>query len=166
MKSRNFGNPSSGKQRPLTFFGHKNRFRRKKQVSTVKIGEMATQRLLWAAAVLAVLAAPARADLFGGYKLEVTYGSTAADGKLMTQAATSAKPTLKFADFEAGAKYTVIMVDPDAPSAKEAQKGKYYMHWILKDASGADLSGGTDALAYNGPTPPPGSGVHRYEFYV
>jgi len=150
----------------LTFFGHKNRFRRKKQESTVKIGGMATQFLLWAAAVLAVLAAPARADLFGGYKLEVTYGSTAADGKLMTQAATSAKPTLKFADFEAGAKYTVIMVDPDAPSAKEAQAGKYYMHWILKDASGADLSGGTDALAYNGPTPPPGSGVHRYEFYV
>ena len=127
---------------------------------------MATQSLLWAAAVLAVLAAPARADLFGGYKLEVTYGSTAADGKLMTQAETSAKPTLKFADFEAGAKYTVIMVDPDAPSAKEAQAGKYYMHWILKDASGADLSGGTDALAYNGPTPPAGSGVHRYEFYV
>ena len=130
---------------------------------------MATQSLLWAAAVLAVLAvlaAPARAELFGGCKLEVTYGSDAADGKLLTKAATSAKPTLKFLDAETGTKYTLIMADPDAPSAAEAESGKYYVHWILKDATGADLAGGTDALAYNGPTPPQGSGVHRYEFYL
>ena len=53
------------------------------------------------------MAAPARAELFGGYKLEVKYGSNAADGKLMTKAATSVKPTLKFPDAETGTKYTL-----------------------------------------------------------
>ena len=49
----------------------------------------------------------------------------------------------------------LLMHDPDAPSAKNM--GGTWVHWIV-DASGITL------LDYKGPSPPPGTGTHRYFF--
>ena len=57
------------------------------------------------------------------------------------------------------------MFDPDAPSA--AQKGNQYLHWLITNI---DLASHPYSLTtvhpYVGPSPPPGSGVHRYGFIV
>ena len=90
--------------------------------------------------LLSSLAWQAEAAIFGGYKLDVKYIDKAADGTLMTKGATSSKPTLAFTSAVAGEKYTVIMADPDAPSPQDPT-GKWYLHWILTDAVGTDLSG-------------------------
>jgi len=66
--------------------------------------------------------------------------------------------------------YTVAMVDPDAPSRKNPRAAQW-LHWILTNVegerliSGQDLSG-EEVTAYAGPSPPKGSGPHRYVFLV
>lgn len=45
--------------------------------------------------------------------------------------------------------YSLIMYDPDAIKPS-------YVHWITGPHG--------DVLPYQGPTPPPGTGVHRYIF--
>jgi phosphatidylethanolamine-binding protein (PEBP) family uncharacterized protein len=66
--------------------------------------------------------------------------------------------------------YTLIMVDPDAPSP-DAPKARSWLHWLVVNATApgepgkAGGGGGGDVLCdYAGPTPP--RGLHRYVFLV
>ena len=64
-------------------------------------------------------------------------------------------------------RYAVLMIDPNAPSGT-------FLHLIKSDVSGDDLDGSTSAsfdwtrgdVVYAPPTPPAGSGKHRYQLYV
>uniref|UniRef100_A0A1B6JCU3 Phosphatidylethanolamine-binding protein n=1 Tax=Homalodisca liturata TaxID=320908 RepID=A0A1B6JCU3_9HEMI len=74
------------------------------------------------------------------------------------------QPTISYSGGRKGEKYTVVMVDPDAPNHPE---GKYYLHWIISNIPGDDLQdgnlkAGTVLSQYRGPTPPDGTGTHRY----
>ncbi|KAG8240930.1 hypothetical protein J6590_098371 [Homalodisca vitripennis] len=40
------------------------------------------------------------------------------------------QPTISYSGARKGEKYTVVMVDPDAPNHPE---GKYYLHWIISN---------------------------------
>jgi len=82
--------------------------------------------------------------LFGGHKLEVRYGENAADGNLMTDTATATEPRMFFGSAQEGARYTVIMADPDAPSPADPTC-KWYLHWIRQNASGVNLTGPSSA---------------------
>lgn len=58
--------------------------------------------------------------------------------------------------------YTVLLTDPDAPSVADPKFGEF-AHWVVVNASAADVQGTGEALvAYHGSSPGPGSGVHRY----
>lgn len=64
--------------------------------------------------------------------------------------------------------YTLVMADPDAPGHTD---GQAYLHLLRAGISGKDLlSGdqltGTNVVEYARPTPPKGTGVHRYVIYL
>ena len=50
--------------------------------------------------------------------------------------------------------YTIIMVDPDAPSSTNPIY-RYWLHWLI-------INNDDTIILYNGPSPPKGSGNHRY----
>uniref|UniRef100_A0A8D2I1Q6 Phosphatidylethanolamine binding protein 4 n=1 Tax=Urocitellus parryii TaxID=9999 RepID=A0A8D2I1Q6_UROPR len=51
------------------------------------------------------------------------------------------EPIVKFPGALEGATYTLMMVDPDAPSRSEPTK-KYWRHWLVTDIKGNDLKKG------------------------
>ncbi|KAH7958250.1 hypothetical protein HPB49_000280 [Dermacentor silvarum] len=59
-------------------------------------------------------------------------------------------------------RYTVILLDPDAPSRKDP-KMRHWLHWLVVNVPHNDT---TTLTKYAGPTPPPGTGPHRYVFLV
>jgi phosphatidylethanolamine-binding protein (PEBP) family uncharacterized protein len=84
-------------------------------------------------------------------------------------AATAAPPLLEAAALSqqpavtlpAGGPYTLIAWDPDAPQAS-------WLHWLVVNIPGgsAYVSGpqGSTLVPWAPPTPPPGTGTHRYIF--
>jgi len=90
---------------------------------------------------------------------QVLYGPTKCEGQLFTEAETSKKPAISAPSAASTDTFTVLMWDPDAPSPSNPLC-KSWLHWIYVDAVGKHLTGGTDAEAYAGPTPP--EGVHTY----
>ncbi|XP_026379249.1 protein MOTHER of FT and TFL1-like [Papaver somniferum] len=60
--------------------------------------------------------------------------------------------------------YTLVMVDPDAPSPSEPTM-REYIHWIVVDVpGGTSPSEGKEVVRYMGPKPP--VGMHRYVMVV
>lgn len=55
--------------------------------------------------------------------------------------------------------YTLMMVDPDAPSPSNPEY-RYWLHWLVVNQS--TKSDGNIINEYNGPDPPVGSSTHRY----
>lgn len=72
-------------------------------------------------------------------------------------------PTLKW-DAEEGAYYTVMMVDPDAPS--RANPIFEFRHWLVMNVPGTEIEKGDAITEYVGSGPPKRSGLHRYVFLV
>nr|XP_048278116.1 phosphatidylethanolamine-binding protein 4 isoform X2 [Myodes glareolus]XP_048278117.1 phosphatidylethanolamine-binding protein 4 isoform X2 [Myodes glareolus] len=79
------------------------------------------------------------------------------------------QPIVKFPTAIDGAQYLLVMVDPDAPSRTDPRM-KYWRHWVVSNITAADIKAGnirgnviTD---YQPPTPPPTTGLHRYQFFV
>jgi hypothetical protein len=104
---------------------------------------------------------------------EVRYGNKAVTcGNVLTPEETSHAPTVVNWPVAHNAiqgspqLYTLIMLDPDAPS-REQPKFRNWLHWMLVNVPGPDqLNGGFEVASYNGPTPPPNTGLHRYCFLV
>jgi phosphatidylethanolamine-binding protein len=61
-------------------------------------------------------------------------------------------------NFPAHQLYTIMMIDPDAPS-KDKPINKYWLHWLM-------INNDQTILDFNPPAPPIGSGEHRYYIYV
>ncbi|CAL1397613.1 unnamed protein product [Linum trigynum] len=58
--------------------------------------------------------------------------------------------------------YTLVMVDPDAPSPSEPRL-REWLHWVMVDIpEGSDATKGQELVPYVGPQPP--TGIHRYVF--
>uniref|UniRef100_A0A8C9PCY8 Phosphatidylethanolamine binding protein 4 n=1 Tax=Spermophilus dauricus TaxID=99837 RepID=A0A8C9PCY8_SPEDA len=79
------------------------------------------------------------------------------------------EPIVKFPGALEGATYTLMMVDPDAPSRSEPTK-RYWRHWLVTDIKGNDLKKGNIQgqvlTPYKPPSPPANSGFHRYQLLV
>jgi hypothetical protein len=62
--------------------------------------------------------------------------------------------------------YTVIMVDPDAPSPQKPIF-RHWCHWVVCNVPGPhNLEQGYTVCPYMGPAPPPNTGLHRYVFLI
>ncbi|XP_068237566.1 protein D3-like isoform X1 [Palaemon carinicauda] len=59
--------------------------------------------------------------------------------------------------------YTLCMTDPDAPS-RENPKLREFLHWLVVNIPGCDLSRGETLADYVGSGPPKGTGLHRYVY--
>lgn len=54
--------------------------------------------------------------------------------------------------------YTILMVDPDAPSAEDPVN-KYWLHWLV-------MNNNEVVVRFNPPKPPKNTGKHRYCIYL
>ncbi|KAJ7085163.1 PEBP-like protein [Mycena belliarum] len=69
------------------------------------------------------------------------------------------------------ARYTLAMLDPDAPSAAQPTSSQF-RHWVITGLAVPDdpaqpaLQTAPAANAYRPPGPPKGSGIHRYTFVL
>jgi len=62
--------------------------------------------------------------------------------------------------------YTIIMIDPDMPSRTTPVNEKtQVLHWLMVNIPGCGV-GGRQLAPYIGSGPPPGTGIHRYNFFV
>lgn len=61
--------------------------------------------------------------------------------------------------------YSLILVDPDAPSRKNPVS-REYRHWLVVNIPGSSVHDGEVALEYMGPAPPKGTDYHRYIFLI
>lgn len=120
---------------------------------------------------------PSAAMSAGDVSLRVEYkgkGDVECGADLPPSAA-KAQPRVYATGLRADAKYALVMSDPDAPS-RAAPRCREWLHWIVVNAAAAkagsgdeetEISGqGYTVCDYNGPTPPRGTGKHRYVFVL
>lgn len=79
------------------------------------------------------------------------------NGKILSFAESQYNPRIIY-NHKIGDLYTIIAVDPDAPS-KDNPIYKYWLHLLI-------INNNEKIVGYELPTPPPGSGKHRYYFYL
>ncbi|CAM0913989.1 unnamed protein product [Alopecurus aequalis] len=93
--------------------------------------------------------------LYGGR--EVTVGSELRPSHVASQ------PTVRITGLSRSL-YTLVMVDPDAPSPCDPSE-REYLHWLVTDIpEGGDVNRGTEVVAYKSPSPT--AGIHRFVFTV
>ncbi len=93
----------------------------------------------------------------GGPNIDIffNFGSkpkAVSEGERLLKSIVATQPTVTFQSIQ-NDKHTLIMWDPDAPEPS-------YLHWLVTNIPGSDISKGQVAMNYAGPTPP--SGTHRY----
>ncbi|XP_017967817.1 protein D3 [Drosophila navojoa] len=99
-------------------------------------------------------------------RVTVTYpsGAQVDVGKELTPTQVKDQPTVSW-DAEAGALYTLLMVDPDAPSRSDPTM-REVLHWAVINIPGNNVANGQVLAEYVGAGPAQGSGLHRYVFFV
>ncbi|XP_049304329.1 phosphatidylethanolamine-binding protein homolog F40A3.3-like isoform X2 [Bactrocera dorsalis] len=98
--------------------------------------------------------------------LQVTYSSGVKVelGKELTPTQVKDQPTVSW-EAEDDVLYTLIMVDPDAPSRAEPTS-REILHWLVINIPGNKVAEGQTVAEYIGSGPPEGTGLHRYVFLV
>jgi phosphatidylethanolamine-binding protein (PEBP) family uncharacterized protein len=91
-------------------------------------------------------------------KHEVKYGNELKPSDVKSE------PNIKW-DCEPDNFYTLVHVDPDAPS-KENPRFREWRHWLVINIPGNDISKGEVLSKYMGASPPKGTGLHRYVFLL
>ena len=69
------------------------------------------------------------------------------------------EPMVSFKGLATNKLYTLIMTDPNAVLGN-------YIHWLVVNISDSNLKNGKMLLEYKGPSPPEGSGMHNYIFFL
>lgn len=90
--------------------------------------------------------------------LEVNYGNE------LTPAQVKNAPYVEW-PAEEGALYTLLMVDPDAPS-RQMHFLREINHWLVVNIKGNDIASGRAIAPYRGSGPPILTGLHRYIFLL
>ena len=102
-------------------------------------------------------------DVHPNIKLDISWHSgpsITSDGVELEVKDTQHKPTVRFSGHDTHARYTLAMVDPDAPS-RDDPKFKEFRHWTLINIPGSLTDHGTEISTYMGPAPPKGSGKEK-----
>ncbi|XP_065298814.1 protein D1-like [Dermacentor albipictus] len=98
--------------------------------------------------------------------LKVDYGkdSVTINGSLTPEQASSAPKVALAGAINCTPPFALVMLDPDAPSRSGATE-RSWLHWMVVNAkSTTKLHEGEQLMPYEGPTPPRGTGPHRYVF--
>ncbi|KAH8306179.1 hypothetical protein KR018_003492 [Drosophila ironensis] len=105
-------------------------------------------------------------DVKPASKATITYpsGAQVELGKELTPTQVKDQPTVEF-NADAGSLYTLLLVDPDAPS-REDPKFRELLHWLVINIPGNKVSEGQTIAEYIGAGPREGTGLHRYVFLV
>lgn len=85
-------------------------------------------------------------------------------GKELTPTQVKDAPTVTW-EAEKGAFFTLLMVDPDAPSRQNQTFGDV-RHWLVMNIPEASVESGEHLFEYRGSGPPKDTGLHRYIFLV
>lgn len=91
-------------------------------------------------------------------------GVSADLGNELTPTQVKDKPTLTW-DAENGAYYTLLMIDPDAPS-RQNPKFREFRHWLVMNIPGTSINKGDEVIGYISSGPPKNTGLHRYVFLI
>lgn len=91
-------------------------------------------------------------------------GVSASLGNVLTPTQVKDKPTLTW-DAENDAFYSLLLVDPDAPS-RQNPKFREYLHWLVMNIPGSSIDQGDEVVGYIGSGPPKKTGLHRYIFLI
>lgn len=104
-------------------------------------------------------------------RMQVRYPSSTNKKTNFTEEETRYAPLVEIPT--SGGPYTLIMIDPDAGKKSPMNKSPgntenlYYLHWLVVNIpAGGPVSLGVTVLDYAPPTPPPGTGQHRYHFVL
>ncbi|XP_010523529.1 PREDICTED: protein BROTHER of FT and TFL 1 [Tarenaya hassleriana] len=98
--------------------------------------------------------------------MRVTYNldKQVANGHELMPSSFIYKPRVEIGGDDMRSFYTLIMVDPDAPSPSDPYL-REYLHWMVTDIPGTtDASFGKEIVSYE--TPKPVVGIHRYVFVL
>ncbi|KAI9024976.1 phosphatidylethanolamine-binding protein [Phycomyces nitens] len=111
-----------------------------------------------------------RQDFVPSTLLEINYpnGKDVALGNTLSVQDAAETPRVNFIPPEEDAQYTLVMADPDAPSAVDPSLGPW-RHWVVTNIKGSDpsnLKASSEHTPYMGPAPPQGTGNHRYVFLL
>nr|QLM02186.1 flowering locus T 1C_2 [Miltoniopsis roezlii] len=86
------------------------------------------------------------------------------NGTRLKQSAVVNPPTVEIGGGDELTLYTLVMVDPDAPSPTNPVN-REYLHWLVTDIPGPmDASFGNEVVHYEGPRPQ--AGIHRIAFVL
>ena len=80
-----------------------------------------------------------------------------ANGPTLEKDATQETPEVTWTAPGQGTYYTFLVWDPDAPA-------KSYLHWLAINCDGPNPYSGEEVMGWTPPTPPAGTGEHRYLF--
>lgn len=97
---------------------------------------------------------PTRKKRGGAYS--VKYAGREAANNLRRRANTLRAPDVRLNEMEPEKLYTIVIWDPDAP------QNPSFLHWLVVNIPGGDVARGDTLQAYYPPSPPAGSGEHRY----
>ncbi|KAH8276782.1 hypothetical protein KR026_000654 [Drosophila bipectinata] len=99
--------------------------------------------------------------------VQVSYGecNVVCRGNELTPTQVKDTPTVQWCAPEGDSLYTLLMVDPDAPTRQDP-KFREILHWAVVNIKGNDIATGFPLAAYIGSGPPEGTGLHRYIFLV
>lgn len=85
-------------------------------------------------------------------------------GNVLTPTQVKDKPKVAW-EAEKGAFYTLVKVDPDAPSRKNPTY-REYRHWLIMNIPESSVENGDEIIEYIGAGAPKGTDLHRYIFLV
>lgn len=91
--------------------------------------------------------------------MEIKYDDNIVSGQFLETQKTQKKPYVSLSGLDNNKKYALIMTDPDAV-------GGNHIHWIVTNINGNNFDEGDEILQHYGPHPPPGSGLHNYNFLL
>jgi len=106
-------------------------------------------------------------DFTPSVDLQVSFPKgTVKDGNIFTASDLHyVEPDVKWSPADKNTFYTLVKVDPDAPS-RENHYNREWRHWLVVNIPGSDISKGEVLAPYAGPHPSKGSGLHRYVFLL
>lgn len=95
---------------------------------------------------------------------KVSYGNVELHGQQLDDKITAPQPIVSW-NAPSDKLYCLVMSDPNIKQKKGLYRDHLsYLHWLVVDIKGNDLQSGKILQPYQGPSPPPNSGIHRYRF--
>jgi len=102
-----------------------------------------------------------RASVPADFTFDVSWASGARateEGAVASMNDTQASPGVSWTPIP-NTLFTLIVWDPDA-----APESRAWLHWLITNIHGNDLTSGQEIVPWAPPTPPAGTGTHRYIF--